>query len=133
MDGMEAKHEMAMAGERRTPTQRLRQPTPMFSVPAPPAAEPPPSRRWNELGPQTKTSLAVVAGLVGIVITGVWAFAMQFRDMREALLENTKAVQSLSSVVWTISDEVDYAHKMGRMNPTVIMPDPKEVVRERLK
>ncbi len=92
-----------------------------------------PSSRWYvpEFNDKTKFTLSIGA-LIGLVM-GMWAVAVWQINLTKALEENTKAVQQLAASVWTIQDSVDYAYKYSIANPDRTVPDPKSIVRERLK
>lgn len=130
MDGIKANHGDIMASG--TPTQRLKRERMALAAHHAPAAEPPPSKRYvPELSKSSRFTITI--GTAILLAGAIWALATWFLNLTRALEDNTRAVKELSSSVWTIQDTIDYAYLFGKTNPTVIVPDAKQVVRERLK
>lgn len=97
----------------------------------PPDSPSPPSSRWPEISRNTKYTVSIGTS-IGILVA-ILALVNAFRDMGDALRHNTEAVNKLTNSAWLIQDEVDLANEMARTNPTIIVPNPKKIVSERIK
>lgn len=89
-----------------------------------------PAQKPTQLNRDTLISGTLAFSILTLSITAAWWLKGTLSDMQYALRDvasHLAVLEARPAETWGISEQIDYQYELGRANPTLKIPDAREV------